>query len=175
MAEKGFIRDMMDVKILVLFVLHRLNEPADVQTIYRLCYVDNRLNYFDVCEAVPQLAENGQLEERDGLYSITPEGEQNLETLEPMLAYTVRTGAEKSVRDYQLQKEKERQIRTEIRETAGDFSVFAEYTDPTGRVFRMELPAPDKRQARAVERILSRTADRIFRAVEEDVIIEMEE
>jgi len=175
MAENGFIRDMMDVKILILYVMHRLTEPADVQTIYKLCYVDNRLNYFDVCEAVPQLAENGQLEEQDGLYCITPEGEQNLETLESMLAYTVRTGADKSVKEYLTRQEKERQIRTGIRENGGEFYVSAQYTDPTGRVFSMELPAPDKRQARAMERILARTADRIFRAVEEDVITEMEE
>ena len=54
MQRLGFIHDMMDVKVLVLFVSARSNYPLDMQQLYELCYQDDCLSYFDVCTAVPK-------------------------------------------------------------------------------------------------------------------------
>ena len=53
MQRLGFIHDMMDVKILILFVTARSNYPLTNQEIYELCYQDECLSYFDVCTAIP--------------------------------------------------------------------------------------------------------------------------
>ena len=63
MSEYGFIRDMLDVKVLILYVADLAEKPMSVQDIYELCYQDDRLTYFDVCEAIPQLTASGHLEE----------------------------------------------------------------------------------------------------------------
>ena len=63
MERHGFIRDMMDVKVLILFVTARSNYPLTVQEIYELCFQDDCLSYFDVCTAVPEMTETGHLEE----------------------------------------------------------------------------------------------------------------
>lgn len=52
MERLGFIQDMMDVKVLLLFVAARLKGAATVQELYELAYQDERLSYFDVCTAV---------------------------------------------------------------------------------------------------------------------------
>lgn len=52
MEHLGFIQDMMDVKVLILFVAARLKGAATVQELYELAYQDERLSYFDVCTAV---------------------------------------------------------------------------------------------------------------------------
>ena len=44
MKRLGFIRDMMDVKVLILFVLSRVNYPMTVQEIYELCFQDECLS-----------------------------------------------------------------------------------------------------------------------------------
>ena len=50
MKRLGFIHDMMDVKVLILFVTARSNYPMTNQEIYELCYQDECLSYFDVSE-----------------------------------------------------------------------------------------------------------------------------
>ena len=82
MERYGFIRDMMDVKILILFVTARLNAPATIQEIYELCYQDEKLTYFDVCDAVPDLVKSGHLEEsEEGRYAITDLGRDTISVL----------------------------------------------------------------------------------------------
>ena len=43
MQRLGFIHDMMDVKVLILFVTARSSYPMTVQEIYELCYRTNSL------------------------------------------------------------------------------------------------------------------------------------
>ena len=75
MQRHGFIHDMMDVKVLILFVTSRANYPLNSQEIYELCYQDECLSYFDVCTAIPEMVQSGHLEQLDGdSYQITDKG-----------------------------------------------------------------------------------------------------
>ena len=77
MEERGFIRDMLDVKVLILFVAATAKYPLTLQKIYELCYQDDRLSYFDVSIAVPQMVESGHLEQlADETYVITEKGRE---------------------------------------------------------------------------------------------------
>ena len=91
MGEHGFIRDMLDVKVLILYVMNQAEKPLTIQNIYELCYQDDRLTYFDVCEAVPQLVATGHIEEQEGgLYAITEKGRRDGAACESSLPYSVR-------------------------------------------------------------------------------------
>ena len=68
MQRLGFIHDMMDVKVLVLFVMSKVSYPVTVQQIYELCYQDDCLSYFDVCTAVPEMVNSGHLRELADAY-----------------------------------------------------------------------------------------------------------
>ena len=63
MQRLGFIHDMMDVKVLILFVTARCGYPLTCQEVYELCYQDDCLSYFDVCTAIPELTLSGHLKE----------------------------------------------------------------------------------------------------------------
>ena len=63
MQRLGFIHDMMDVKVLILYVMARSSYPMTTQEIYELCYQDDCLSYFDVCTAIPQMVQSGHLKE----------------------------------------------------------------------------------------------------------------
>ena len=63
MQRLGFIHDMLDVKVLVLFVMARVNYPVTIQQLYELCYQDDCLSYFDICTAVPEMVKSGHLKE----------------------------------------------------------------------------------------------------------------
>ena len=58
MEQHGFIQDMLDVKVLILFVMAKLSYPVTLQTIYELGYQDDKLSYFDVSVAVPQMVQS---------------------------------------------------------------------------------------------------------------------
>ena len=55
MKRLGFIHDMMDVKVLILFVTARASYPMTVQEVYEVCYQDDCLSYFDICTAIPEM------------------------------------------------------------------------------------------------------------------------
>ena len=75
MQRLGFIHDMLDVKVLILFVMARVNYPVTIQQIYELCYQDDCLSYFDVCTAIPEMVRSGHLREVEGeRYEITEKG-----------------------------------------------------------------------------------------------------
>ena len=62
MERRGFIHDMLDVKVLVLYVMSMVEMPVSAQTIYELCLQDDCLSYMDVQQAIPQMVETGHLQ-----------------------------------------------------------------------------------------------------------------
>ena len=76
MQRLGFIHDMMDVKVLILYVMSRVSYPVKVQQIYELCYQDECLSYFDVCTAIPEMVSSGHLQQEGETYTITPKGRE---------------------------------------------------------------------------------------------------
>ena len=61
MQRLGFIHDIMDVKMLILFVTARAKYPMTILDIYEVCYQDESLSYFDVCTAIPEMVTSGHL------------------------------------------------------------------------------------------------------------------
>ena len=89
MQRLGFIHDMMDVKVLVLFVMARVSYPINIQQLYELCFQDECLSYFDICTAVPEMVESGHLRElEDQTYEITDKGRADGALTEDSVAYT---------------------------------------------------------------------------------------
>lgn len=176
MGEHGFIRDMLDVKVLILYVMDHAEKPMDVQRIYELCFQDDRLTYFDVCEAVPQLAASGHLTELDGgLYEITEKGRENVAITGDSVAYTVRESAKAAVEDFNREIQRSGRVRTEVLEREGVFSALMELTDHQGKLMSMELTAPSKKQARKLAAAFHECAEQIYSAVMEDLLMEFEE
>ena len=77
MEQRGFIHSMMDVKVLILYAMSRVEGTATAQKIYELCFQDDCVSYFDIQEALPQLAASGHLALLgDNTYEITAEGRE---------------------------------------------------------------------------------------------------
>ena len=63
MERRGYLHDILDVKVLILYIMVRVETPVTPQTIYELCYQDDSLSYFDVQESIPQMVKTGHLEQ----------------------------------------------------------------------------------------------------------------
>ena len=164
MQRLGFIHDMMDVKVLVLFVVSRSNYPLTTQEIYELCYQDDCLSYFDVCTAVPEMVASGHLQlQEDEKYIITEKGRQTAELTEDSIAFTVKQRAENAVARFNRQLRRSSFVKTQILpRDSGEFSVVIGLDDEMGNLMTLELVAPDQRQAVRMSRMLESKAEVIY-------------
>ena len=164
MQRLGFIHDMMDVKVLVLYVMSRVNYPVTVQQIYELCYQDECLSYFDVCTAVPELVKSLHLQElENNSYEITEKGRADGCLTQDSIAFSVRQRAENAVNKFNRQIRRSSFVKTQIlpREN-GDFSVIMALDDEMGNLMTLELMAPNQRQAVRLGRLFEKKAETIY-------------
>ena len=115
MRRLGFIHDMMDVKILILFVTARSGYPLTCQEVYELCYQDDCVSYFDICTAIPEMVKSGHLKELEGeRYEITEKGRETGTLTEDSIAFTVKQRAENAVAKFNRQMRRSSFVRTQV-------------------------------------------------------------
>ena len=164
MKRHGFIHDMLDVKVLVLYVASRSSYPMTSQEVYELCYQDEYLSYFDVCTAIPELVASGHLEEvEQGRFQITQKGKEQGELTADSIAFTVRQRAENAVARFNRQLRRNSFVKTQIiPRDNGEFSVMMSLDDEMSNLMTLELVAPDQRQAVRLSRLCEKKAELVY-------------
>ena len=164
MEQHGFIQDMLDVKVLILFVMAKLSYPVTLQTIYELCYQDDKLSYFDVSVAVPQMVQSGHLQQLpDDTYVITDKGREHEEITCDAIAYPVMQRALMAVQRYNTRIQRKGLIETKIeQEETGDYLAQLCLRDDAGVLMKLELAAPTLSQARTLVRAYEKQADAVY-------------
>ena len=177
MQRLGFIHDMMDVKVLILYVAARSNYPMTMQEIYELCYQDECLSYFDVCTAIPEMVETGHLTQlEDGKYEITPKGREDGELTADSIAFTVKQRAENAVARFNRQIRRSSFVKTQvIPREKGDYSVIMSLDDEMGNLMTLELFAPDQRQAVRLSRLFEKKAEMVYNLAMTELLDEEDE
>ena len=177
MRRLGFIHDMLDVKVLILFVMGKVSYPVTMQEIYELCYQDDCLSYFDVCTAVPEMVKSGHLKEQEGeTYVITDKGKADGSLTEDSIAFTVKQKAENAVAKFNRQIRRSSFVKTQIvpRE-GGDFSVIMSLDDEVGNLMTLELAAPDQRQAVRLAKLFESKAENVYNLTMMELLDEEDE
>ena len=177
MRRLGFIHDMMDVKVLILFVAARSNYPMTIQELYELCYQDECLSYFDVCTAVPEMVASGHLMAvGDDRYEITEKGKNDGALTEDSIAYSVKQRAENAVARFNRQLRRSSYVKTQIipREK-GDHSVVMALDDEMGNLMTLELMAPDQRQAVRLGKLFENKAELIYNLIMTELLEDEDE
>ena len=177
MQRLGFIHDMLDVKVLILFVMARVSYPVNVQQIYELCYQDDCLSYFDVCTAVPEMVRSGHLKELENEnYEITEKGRADGSLTEDSIAFTVKQRADNAVARFNRQIRRSSFVKTQIlpRES-GDYSVIMALDDEFGNLMTLELMAPNQRQAVRLGRLFEKKAEAIYNLTMAELLDEEDE
>ncbi len=175
MEQQGFIHNMMDVKVLILYTMARVDCPADVQQIYELCYQDDCLSYFDLREALPQMVESGHLVFGEGgKYTITEKGRDAGAVLEDSLAVPVARRVQEAVARFNSQAQRDSRIHTAVQTSGERFSASMELDGEKGSIMRLELMAPSAPQARRLALALRNCAEGIYQTVMQMLLEEIE-
>jgi len=164
MQRLGFIHDMMDVKVLILYVMARVSYPVNIQQIYELCYQDDCLSYFDVCTAVPEMVRSGHMSQvQDECYEITEKGRADGALTADSIAFTVKQRAENAVARFNRQIRRSSFVKTQvIPREGGDFSVIMALDDEMSNLMTLELVAPDQRQAVRLSKLFEKKAETLY-------------
>ena len=167
MKRLGFIHDMMDVKVLILFVAARVSYPVTCNEIYELCYQDDCLSYFDVCTAIPEMVASGHLKELpEDHFEITEKGRQDGALTEDSVAFTVKQRAENAVARFNRQLRRSSYVRSRIvPRNDGTQSVILSLDDDSGSLMTLELAAPDQRQAVRLGKLFENKAEEVYSVV----------
>ncbi|MDD5955353.1 MAG: DUF4364 family protein [Firmicutes bacterium] len=177
MQRLGFIHDMLDVKVLILFVMARVNYPVTVNEIYELCYQDDCLSYFDICTAIPEMVKSGHLKETETeRYVITDKGRADGSLTEDSIAFTVKQRAENAVAKYNRQIRRSSFVKTQvIPRDSGDFSVIMALDDEMGNLMTLELAAPDQRQAVRLGKLFEKKAEMVYNLIMSELLDDEDE
>lgn len=175
--ERGFIHDMLDVKLLILYIMARVMYPVDLQKIYELAFQDDCLSYFDLAQAVPDMVESGHLEEIEGKrYLITEKGREACAVTEDAIAYPVMQRAQAAVDRFNRAMRRSGFVKTSVKpREGGDYSVLLTLNDEVSDLLRMELMAPTQRQAYRLANAFSEKAEVIYKVIMDQLLTQPKE
>ena len=164
MDNAGYLRESLDIKLLVLFVLNRLTRPVSLLALSDLVLGESSVNYFDYIDALSSLVKTGHVTELDeDRYLITNKGIRNLAEFETRIPYTVRlrvgTAAERMSRV--LMRNAMVKVGHEPREDGG-FTVHLSLSDGLGPIISMDLLAGSEKQAETMERNFHKNAEEYY-------------
>jgi len=159
----GFIREKLDIKVLILFILKRLPGPVNQPMLTELTLIDNATNYFDYIECLTELENTGHIILADGKYSITPKGLRDGTEMEDRIAYTVRMKAEAGIERASKILAREALIGTShMTKPEGGISVSLSLADGLGEMLHIDILAGSEEQAKDMENRFRRNAESLY-------------
>jgi hypothetical protein len=170
MSRHGFIRDKLQIKYLILFVLKQLKEPVSFSQLTEMAMCDDAMDYFEFSDAAMELVKSEHVREiPDGagspLYFITEKGRETADVCEGSLPYSVRMAAQRSILSAVSKMHRDASIKTEIHEEDGHPVFSCSLKDDTGVILTLSLATVTRSQATMLESNYKHNAEQIFNAV----------
>lgn len=167
MPRYGYIRDKLDVKVLVLYLTSRAAAPIDFPALTDLSMCDEGVDYFMFSEAVSDLVESGHLSVENDRYFITEKGRKICSICEEDLPLSVRQKCDRNLALLNARLRQEAQVRTEIfaRDENNGFSVRLILDDNDGNLMTVELYSPTEEQAQKLANSFRNCPERIYRSL----------
>ena len=166
MQNYGFSHDKLEIKILILYIMRRLPDAVDIDTLGQMVMCDDRISYFDFTDCLTNLVRTEHVSVSDGMYAITKKGQRNGEITENSIPFAVRTRAKEltsAVRSTQL---RESLIKTEyIAKDDGSYLVRLSMSDGIGDIINIELYASNEKRAAAFEKGFREKAEEVYKTV----------
>ena len=162
----GFVRDELDIKILILYVLQKLPVPVDTILLSDLVLFDGGFTWFDYSDCLAGLVDTDHVEEKDGKYSITDKGRRNLGYIATHLPYSVRAKADRLTAPVAAALNRASQIETVTeKQWDGSCSVSLRLSDGVGEVISMRLAVPTEAYAALIEKRFKDEAEAIYNQI----------
>ena len=165
MEEHGFIREKLDIKILILFVLSNLSGRIEPEALGELCLFDSAVGYFDYIECLDELTSSGLVSKDEDGYLITEKGRNNVEAVENSLPYSVRSKALRLIEPVDERLRREAMITATHTVENNVCTVSLSMSDSQGEIISMRFICADEDQARRIRKKFRKDAEKIYEKV----------
>lgn len=153
MERFGFIHDKLDIKILILYILRRLPDRVDENTLVDLVLCDDGISYFDYTDCIADLVASEHVTVEDAYYRITEKGSKNCEMIESSLPYTVRTTADNKIAPVAAAMRRSAMIQATHEDNPdGGCTVTLSMSDGVGEIISLRLLTSCGEQAAQIEK-----------------------
>ena len=164
MAARGFIRDKLEIKFLILYITARVVEPIPFDTVLDLTLCDDAIDYFDFSECLNDLVKTEHLTlSEDGLYAITEKGLRNSRICESSLPYSVRLRCDKNLEVCNRKLRRKSQVRASCEKRPnGTYTVALALDDDMGSVMDLRLAIPREDMAQMLAERFRSAPERLY-------------
>jgi len=166
---EGFhpMQEKLDIKILILFILRRLPEAVEAETLANLALGDDAVGYFEYAECLAELEDSGHVERQGALYRITDKGSRNCEIVETSLPYTLRSRLEKKLSPLAEGMRRQAMIAAEHDGDEGACRVRLALSDGLGEIMDARFLCGSEQQAERIEASFREHAEDIYNRIME--------
>lgn len=162
---QGYLHNKLDVKVLILFILARIDTPLTGQELFEVGYQDDSLNYFTFAESLPELVASGHVSEQEGRYAITDLGRRQGAQVEDSLAVPVVTKVAAAITRKQTELLRDSFITTQVSQDENGYWIATLlYRDDGMPMMTLSLMAPNQALAAEMARRLRLRADALYKS-----------
>ena len=166
MSQVGFIKDELDLKLLVLYIMSRAAGPLTFLQLLDLALCDAGVDYFSLTQAVNHMVETGQLSKENDRYSLTDKGWRNSEICQDSLAYSVRLHCDENLVKVNEALRREAQVQSQVQDNQdGTCILQLRLCDLESPMLELSLLVPNHAQADAMAQRFQRDPSAFYHAV----------
>ena len=163
MREPGYIRDSLDIKFLILYIMARVAAPIDFFNLAKLSFCDNGVTYFEFSQALFELVETEHLTLSEDRYAITEKGRRNGGVCEDELPPSVRQRCDRNLAKLNALLRRDAQVRTEvIPRQDGSFTVRMILDDDKGNLMTLDILAVTEDQANSLAKRFRAQPEKLY-------------
>ncbi len=162
MEQFGFVREELDIKILILYILARLPGPVDRESLADIVFCDGAINYFSFSECLSELISTGHIMKERGKYEITAKGREDGAMIETSLPISVRDNADMGMLPVAERISREAMIRTKHTKEPSGTVVRLSLSDGKGIIFDLSALVGDEEQAKQIEKKFRLNAEEYY-------------
>lgn len=162
----GFIRDKLEIKFLILYIMARVGESVPLAELQELTMCDDGIDYFDFAECLNDLVHTEHLRLAEEKYCITPKGLRNSEICESSLPYSVRIRADKNLAEYRKVLVRRNQVQSSVTEREnGTYTVTLRLRDEVDSVMELELMVATEEMALDLAQRFRKNPEQLYSAM----------
>lgn len=164
--EPGGLRTKNEIRILICYLLASAGAPLAKDDIIAILQGNGLANYFEVADAVAEMAEKGLLS-REGtdpeLFTVSETGQVVAKQLDSVLPPSVRDRAAGAAVSLLAEAKRKRENRVEFVRLENGYNVVCHISGGSTDLMSLSLYVPDLYQARVVEKNFHRSPETVYR------------
>ena len=163
----GVLREKLDIKILLLFILRRLPGICEAETLAELVMRDAGVGYFEYAECLGELEDAGHVKRFPNGFQITEKGDRNCAIVESSLPYTIRTRLSRLMEPIAEDMRRQALITAEHSQEEDGCRVHLAMSDGIGCIFDLRLLCAGDEQAELIEKNFRSNAEAYYNRIME--------